>query len=96
MTEEKKENLTESLKKLEEIASWFEDQDEIDIEVGLEKIKEGAELVKMSKKRLSEIENEFNVIQRDVEKDVGLKTAIKTVIPDENDDEEIRVENIPF
>ena len=96
MTGEKKENLTESLKKLEEIASWFEDQEEIDIEVGLEKIKEGAELVKMSKKRLSEIENEFNVIQRDVEKDVGLKTAIKTIIIDENDDEEIRVENIPF
>jgi len=60
-------NLKESLKKLNAIVAWFEAQDEVDVEAGLEKVKEGAALVKACKKRLSEIENEFEQIQRDVE-----------------------------
>ncbi len=60
-------NLKESLKRLGEIAEWFEQQEEVDVEAGLDKVKEGAELVKACKKRLSEIENEFEQIQRDVE-----------------------------
>lgn len=60
-------NLKDSLKKINEITEWFEQQEEVDVEAGLEKVKEGAELVKACKKRLSEIENEFEQIQRDVE-----------------------------
>lgn len=60
-------NLKESLKKLNEIVEWFESQEEVDVEAGLGKVKEGAELVKACKKRLSEIENEFEEIQRDAE-----------------------------
>ncbi len=67
MTTEKPTNLKESLKKLNEIVEWFESQEEVDVEAGLEKVKEGAELVKACKKRLSEIENEFEEIQRDAE-----------------------------
>lgn len=59
-------NLKDTLRELSEIASWFEAQDEVDVEVGLKKVKRGAELVKLSKKRLSEIQNEFEQIQRDV------------------------------
>lgn len=64
---EKKVNLKESLKKLNSIVDWFESQDEIDVEVGLEKVKEGASLVKLCKKRLAEIENEFSHIQREMD-----------------------------
>ncbi|MCK5123428.1 MAG: exodeoxyribonuclease VII small subunit [Candidatus Pacebacteria bacterium] len=43
-----KTNLSESLKKLEKIARWFESQEEVDVEMGLEKVKEGAKLIKAS------------------------------------------------
>lgn len=69
MATEKPTNLKESLKKLNEIVEWFESQEEVDVEAGLEKVKEGAELVKACKKRLSEIENEFEEIQRDAEEE---------------------------
>ncbi len=59
-------NLTESLKKLEEINVWFENQEEIDVEKGLEKVKEGAILVKASRERLQEIENEFAEVRKEL------------------------------
>ena len=65
---DKKFNLKESLRKLKEIADWFEDQEEVDVEAGLEKVKEGAILVKNCKSRLSEIENEFEKIRKETEK----------------------------
>ena len=66
---DKKFNLKESLRKLNEIVDWFEKQDEIDVEAGLEKVKDGAKLVKDCKIRLSEIENEFETIRRETDKD---------------------------
>ncbi len=42
---DKKFNLKESLGKLNDIVAWFEEQEEVDVEVGLEKVKEGAKLV---------------------------------------------------
>jgi len=62
-------NLKESLAKLNEIVGWFENQRELDVEVGLEKVKEGANLVKACKERLKEIENEFVEIKRDIEQE---------------------------
>ncbi len=59
-------NLTETLKKLEQINKWFESQEEIDIEAGLEKVKEGVSLLKASKTRLKEIENQFEEIKKDL------------------------------
>jgi exonuclease VII small subunit len=67
-TKKEKENLSEILKKLSKIVSWFESQSEVDVEKGLEYVKEGAELVKLSKERLSEIENEFKEIKKSIEK----------------------------
>ena len=72
MTTGEQVNLKDSLKKLNEIAEWFEQQNEVDVEAGLEKVKEGAKLVQMCKQRLSQIENEFEQIQREVnEKETG-------------------------
>jgi exonuclease VII small subunit len=61
-------NLKDSLKKLAEIVSWFESQSELDVEKGLEYVKEGAELIKSSRERLSEIENEFKEIKKEIQK----------------------------
>ena len=57
-------NLNETLKKLEAISSWFDSQREVDVEEGLKKVKEGAELIKVSKARLAEIENEFEEVKK--------------------------------
>ena len=77
MATEKQVNLKDSLKKLNDIVAWFEKQEEVDVEAGLGKVKEGAELVKVCKKRLSEIENEFEIIQREVNQDGTIKSKSK-------------------
>lgn len=61
-----KSNLTESLEKLKAISDWFENQEEIDVEKGLEKVKEGVVLVKVSRARLKEIENEFEEVKKEL------------------------------
>lgn len=88
-------NLTDALKKLEDINDWFEHQDEIDVETGLEKVKEGVKLVKASQTRLQAIQNEFEEIKKDMVK----------VDPQENDapeaftgedEEDAEIEEAPF
>ena len=59
-------NLNETLKKLAQIVEWFESQSELDVEKGLEYVKEGASLIKSSRERLSEIENEFKEIKKTI------------------------------
>lgn len=63
-----KTNLSENLKKLSGIVSWFENQSDLDVEKGLEYVKEGADLIKSSRERLSEIENEFKEIKKNISK----------------------------
>ncbi|KKS87778.1 MAG: hypothetical protein UV62_C0026G0002 [Parcubacteria group bacterium GW2011_GWC1_43_11] len=65
---DKKFNLKESIRKLNEIVDWFENQEEVDVEAGLEKVKEGAKLVKDCKTRLSEVQNEFEKIRKEIKK----------------------------
>ena len=52
---EKTLNLKDSLKKLNEIVGWFEAQEEIDVEAGLEKVKQGIttidEIVRVTKEQ---------------------------------------------
>ena len=62
-------NLSDSLKKVQEIIRWFDNQEEVDVEKGLEKIKEGTVLIKESRARLKEIENEFEVVKKELEKE---------------------------
>jgi hypothetical protein len=57
-------NLSDTIKKLRSITEWFESQHEIDVEKGLDKIKEGAELIKASRLRLKELENEFDEVKK--------------------------------
>lgn len=61
-------NLSSNLKRLSEITDWFENQEEIDVEEGLEKVKEAAVLIKASKERLKTVENEFEEIAKEYEK----------------------------
>jgi exodeoxyribonuclease VII small subunit len=67
--EEKKKsgNAENALKKLDEIVQWFENEEGLDIEEGLVKVREGAELIKDLKKRLAEVENEFREVKKDLE-----------------------------
>jgi hypothetical protein len=60
-------NLSKNLEKLSAIATWFDNQDEVDVEQGLDKVKEAAQLIKESNARLAEIENEFEEIKKDIE-----------------------------
>ena len=60
-------NLNSSLKRLSEITKWFDDQEEIDVEEGLNKVKEAAGLIKTSKERLKAIENEFEEIKKEID-----------------------------
>ncbi len=64
-----KSNLSDSLKKLAAIVRWFDEQKDVDVEVGLIKVKEGAGLIKDSRERLKEIENEFEEIQKQISSD---------------------------
>ncbi len=64
-----KDTIQEQLKKLEEIAAWFEKSDEFDVEEGLKKVKDGADLVKKLKGRIKEVENEFREIEADLKND---------------------------
>ena len=62
-----KNKLKDSLKKLEEIIGWFDSQKDVDVEAGLEKVKTGVGLIKASRKRLKEIENEFEEVKKGLE-----------------------------
>lgn len=76
---DKQKNLSQKLKRLEEIAQWFENQDDLDVEEGLKSVKEAADLIKESKKRLKEVENEFKTIKKEIteEVDEGLSEGKK-------------------
>ena len=59
-------NLNDTLKKLASIVSWFESQSELDVEKGIENVRVGAALIKVSRERLTEIENEFKEIKKEM------------------------------
>lgn len=65
----KKNDLNENLKKLSETAEWFENREDVDVEEGLKKVKEAVEIIKESKKRLREIENEFEKVKKELDTD---------------------------
>lgn len=63
---ETKENITQQLEKLEKIVQWFDEQDQVDVQEGLEKVRAGAALVKDLRGRLKEVENEFEELKKDL------------------------------
>jgi len=87
-----KNSLKDSLKKLKEIIDWFDAQEEVDVEAGLGKVKEGVSLIKGSRAELKKLENEFEKVKQELGEE-----------PDgEGEPEEIEVEepvdpeSIPF
>lgn len=68
MTKEKNDskNLNIALKRLSEITEWFDNREEIDVEEGLEKVKEAVSLIKASKERLKAVENEFEEVKKEI------------------------------
>lgn len=64
-------DLKTNLKKLAEIAQWFEQQPEIDVEEGLKKVQQAAALIKSSQQRLKAIENEFEEIKKEIDAELA-------------------------
>lgn len=69
-----KNNLKDQLKRLEEIIKWFDEQKEVDVETGLDKVKEGVALIKASKERLKELENEFEKVKKELKEEIEVDT----------------------
>jgi len=65
----KKESLNGNLMKLAQISEWFNNQKELDIEEGLKKVREAADLIKTSRKQLDTLENEFKEIEKEFGRD---------------------------
>ena len=60
----KKFDFTASIKTLEEINSWFQNED-FNLDEGLQKLKLGKELIKKCRGRLQQVENEFVKIKQE-------------------------------
>jgi len=69
MAKEDNQNLHDNFKRLAEITEWFENQNEVNVEEGLKKVKEAVGLIKASKSRLKEVENEFEEIKKEIDSD---------------------------
>ncbi len=69
ITENTENTIKDSLKKLETIAGWFDEQESIDVEQGLSKVKEGTALIKSLKEKLKDVENEFEEIKKELNED---------------------------
>ncbi|MFC1629756.1 hypothetical protein ACFL11_00830 [Patescibacteria group bacterium] len=88
-------NLNNNLKRLAEITGWFDNQEEVDVEEGLKKVKEAVGLIKASKGRLKEIENEFEEIKKDIAEEVE-KEKESEGVEKNNSEEKLGAEDIPF
>ncbi len=64
-------SLGDNLKQLQEISDWFGGQKELDVELGLEKVKIAARLIKSSKEKLNSLENEFAEIEKEFAPDAS-------------------------
>jgi len=91
-------NLNANLKKLSEITEWFENQEEVDIEEGLKKVKEAVSLIGASRERLRVVENEFEEIKKEIELDEEEGDDEEEENDDKEDEEseEVNIKDIPF
>ena len=67
MVKTDKNSIQEAMEELEKIVQWFEKQEELDLEEGLKKVKEGAAIAKELKDKLKKVENEFEELKKDLE-----------------------------
>tara|TARA_B100000745_G_scaffold58094_2_gene34456 strand:- start:15352 stop:15654 length:303 start_codon:yes stop_codon:yes gene_type:complete len=89
-------NLTKSLEELNSIVTWFDEQEDVDVEAGLEKVREAAKLIKVSKSRLAQIENEFKEIEKEIGEDIPEEADDEEDSGSEEDDEDEEPDNTPF
>ncbi len=68
---ESKASITQQLDKLDKLIRWFDEQEQVDIQEGLVRVKEGTELIKDIKSRLKAVENEFEELKKDLESDTN-------------------------
>ena len=59
--------LKQKLEELDEIIEWFQNQDELDLEIALQKIKIATVLIGVSKNKLGDIQNSFTEIKKSSE-----------------------------
>ena len=64
----KEKNFKEMFEELREINSWFEDED-IDLDEGLKKLKQGKDLIDKCKEKLADVENEFEELTKEIEEE---------------------------
>jgi len=57
-------DFAKAMTELEEINRWFQNQ-EIDLDEGLAKFRRGLALIKKSRQKLAEVENEFEEIKKE-------------------------------
>lgn len=55
------------MQQLQAIVDWYDQQQELDLEEGLARAKQAAELIKVCARRLSQLENEFVKIKADLD-----------------------------
>jgi len=67
-------DFAKALAELEEVNRWFQDED-IDLDQGLEKLKRGKNLIDQCRSRLGEVENEFIKIKETFEESDGKVTG---------------------
>lgn len=65
------EHISQSLAKLEKIIEWFDEQEQVDVQEGLAKVREGAGLVKELRARLKTVENEFEELKKDLDEETA-------------------------
>ena len=58
-------NFASAMERLNEINEWFQ-QEDIDLDEGLKKLKEGKELIRQCREKLKNVENEFLDIKKDI------------------------------
>src|ERR671917_2429754 len=63
-------DFTASIKQLEEINSWFQNED-FNLDEGLQKLKLGKDLIKKCRGRLQQVENEFVKIKQEFGEDIA-------------------------
>ncbi|MCL4399923.1 exodeoxyribonuclease VII small subunit [Patescibacteria group bacterium] len=67
MTEKKsKSDIASDLNDLQKIVEWFESREDVDVEEGLKKVKEGSLIVKRLRARIKDVENDFEILKKDL------------------------------
>lgn len=96
MSDDTKFNFSEALGEIEEINNWFQNED-IDLDKGLEKFRQGLELIKKCKSRLKQVENEFVEIKKEfnVEEKANNEIEIKPQTAS-LDSKKLTPDGIPF